>query len=118
MSEKLYDLLQTEFTELRAEYEVLASDGLTVREFFKLLASFLGRANRVVKHFGDEHGTVEERRECVVVAGQEFFEKIIEPLDLPWIPNWMESLVIDPAIGRSIRPVIEGLVDGLDEYLT
>ena len=77
---------------------------------WSLLVEFIGRAILIAKEFQGLDG--EALREKVILAAERFYEEIIVPIDIPGVPNIIEPLV-DKAIGKALRPLIAGAVDGL-----
>lgn len=43
-----------------------------------------------------------DKKAAVVAATADFYQKFIKPIDLPWIPNFLETTVVDPLLEREI----------------
>lgn len=58
-----------------------------------------------------------QRREFAMLLAQDFYVKILEPLDIPEVPTVVERTVIDPLL-RSIFPKIVGsLYDAISQLM-
>lgn len=59
-----------------------------------------------------------ERKKYALVVVDEFYYRVIAPLDIPYIPNFIENSIIDPLIGNVWHEVASGLYDALDALLS
>ena len=77
---------------------------------WSLMIEFIGKAIGIAKELRGLTG--DELKEKVIEAAEKFYEEVIVPIDIPGVPNIIEPLV-DKAIGKALRPLIAGAVDGI-----
>ena len=79
-----------------------------------LVQNALGGAWDIFTHISS-HGTPEERRICLVAAGQRWVDEILVPYDIEQIPNWAEGFV-DKLISKGASAAIEQVLDKIESF--
>lgn len=110
----LYDTLADEFSRVIADAKAKAADGISLRDVTAIFLDVVGTFIRIAAQTKDVDGAT--KREAVVVACETFYREVIAPIDLPYIPNIIEGM-IDRQIEAAIRPVVEGMIDGVYRLL-
>lgn len=110
----LYDSVKFSLQDMVARFQAARGDGtITIAEGVQLLTHAVGHLVRVVESLG---GTGAQKKDAVVRAAQRFYDEVLAPLDLPFVPNLLERTVVDPLIGRAVPVVVGGLIDGIVDF--
>jgi len=79
--------------------------GVAFESFYDAVQVFIGEAAT----FLDATGA--EKKEQVIQACERFYREVLEPLDIPGIPNWFVEPMVDRAVGSMIRPAVSSLIE-------
>ena len=113
LSSELWTKVQADFTnlleQLRAELETIRVDNrVTLSE----AVSFIGRAIRLGYEIVAKYAAKEEdRKATVLMLVDEFYNRLLAPLDIPFIPGFVENSLVDPLIGKALHYGVDGLYD-------
>lgn len=110
MANELYDAVKEEIAGIIAKYKEVAKDGLTLPEIFSLITSATGSFVRVMEVSGRD-GTV--KKEAALIAAELFYDQVIAPLDIPHVPGFIETSVVDPALKKVFMAAVNGMIDSL-----
>lgn len=106
-----YDDVKVEFDKVIAKYNELMADGtFSFTDAWSLSVAGLGAAITVLKPYSDL--PYHMRREWAKQLAQEFFDKVVAPIDLPYIPNFFENM-LDNQISNLIPFMVDSLYDAL-----
>lgn len=103
----IQDEIAGRLSALVAAAQAKLTDGASVRDVFEILGDAISLAVRVAQDFAEVPGP--EKKAAVTQAVMAFYTAVVEPLDIPWVPD----VVVDPLL----RGMVEKLVDGLIESL-
>lgn len=104
----LVEAVQAAAKAIREDYREKNQDGISAIEAIQL---FYTAANSLVVVAQTIGGTGSEKLNAVVDALMYLYETILAPIDLPWIPNFIEP-VVDRKIAEALRPILAGFVEG------
>jgi hypothetical protein len=105
-----YPDLKVAFEGVIAEYERAKSDGkITIKEWWDLLVGGVMRIVEIATEFGGL--SPEDRKKLIVEGGEMFYNTVLAPIDIPGIPNFFETRVVDPMIGKAISPIMIAVID-------
>jgi len=94
-----------------ADYKAKAKDGLTIPEIWELssnaLATFVSLAGKLKTLSGAD------KKKLVMDAAADFYDKVIAPIDIPRVPNFVEVTVVDPAVRQLWLMLADGAVEAL-----
>lgn len=105
----LVESLEAELTALRDHYKAMAVDGLSVAEIWELAQSAVASAMKIAKDFKGDIGDQTLQEYAMAFAGQ-FYDEVIAPIDLPKIPNIIETRFVDPALRSVFLLLIQGSI--------
>lgn len=113
---KIYTPLIGILEKLRAEVAVISEDG---RITFSEVVQF---AVRSVQLLHTELATVTaldavSRKEITMLAFDEFYLKVIAPLDIPYVPTFVESSFLDPMLGKLWHQAADGLYESIESMM-
>lgn len=102
--------LKKELNELLAYYKSLKTDGWTMEEIY----SFITRSVASIVRLVGEYSTSEtDIKTTVMTAIDELYDNVIAPIDIPYVPNLIETRFVDPLIKAALKKQISGIIDGL-----
>lgn len=107
----LFTTVETQIDEIIAHYKTLAVDGITVTEIWELAQSGIASFMKIVEAAGNF--TAAEKKAAVLQAADRFYDKVIAPLDIPNVPEFLEARVVDPAIKSVFLKLVAGAIDSL-----
>lgn len=102
--------------QVAAEVEHIRQDGLTF-SLSEITAMFGRLLTFILPTIRSLPITPEDRRLAALLVADEFYVKVIAPLDLPWIPDIAENNLVDPYLGRAWHEAAAGLYDFLDQFV-
>ncbi len=108
----LYGLLAAEFQKINQHYVEVAKGGLTVAEVFELLTLAAGSFVKVTEALTEGVDDA-AKKAAVLKACETFYQQVLAPLDIPGVPNLLESTIVDPLLGKVASVVMSGIIDGL-----
>ncbi len=97
--------------QLKAEVAAVTEDN---KIQFGELVQFVVRAtkllNEALQRFNFNR---EESKEAVLLSLDNFYARVLAPLDIPFVPEWIENRFVDPVIGGWMHEIVSGLYDAL-----
>jgi len=96
---ELYELVQEQVEALIAEAQEVVKDGISVRDVAVVIRAFVRRVAVIVHAIS---ATEAEKRDLVLFCVDRFYELVIKPVNIPWVPD----LVIEPALDRAIGELV------------
>ena len=107
----LYDKFSKAITTVIASYKEANADGkLTFTDIVALLGTATSELVGIAEAFYD--GSGEAKKAAVMAALNTFYDEVIEPIDIPAIPNFIEPIT-DKVIKQILLVVADGLVDAI-----
>jgi|TARA_R110000868_G_scaffold353568_3_gene614779 hypothetical protein len=102
---------------LRAEVHVISEDGKIT---FSEVVQFAFRATQL---FYSELAPINAldpvaRKEVTMLALDEFYLRVIAPLDIPYVPTFVESSILDPMLGKLWHQAADGLYESIESMLS
>lgn len=108
----LSELISQQLTEFGNDITAAKADGTLEWSEGKTIATrAIGRCLGVVTALGD---TGEEVEKTVTDAVVGFFDNVIVPLDIPWVPEFVEKM-IESSVRNEIPGMVKNLMGGVIE---
>jgi hypothetical protein len=105
----LYSVVAEQIAALRAEYAAAKSDGkVTAAEMFRL---FTVGIEALVKAASALSMPGAEKKAAVMEAVAKLYDEVLAPIDLPYVPEFVEASVLDPALKKLALLAADGLVE-------
>ena len=92
---------------LVADAQARLKDGVQAEDVFRTLADAVSLGVRVAQDFADVPGA--EKRQAVTESVLAFYDAVIQPLDIPWVPD----MIADPLLRSVVEPLIGALIESL-----
>lgn len=113
---ELFDKIKDKVEELIAFYKDAMQDGtLSVSEVWAM--SVRGIASIVELTTVFPQYSKDQRREAVLQAAGMFYDKVIAPINIPWVPEFVENTIVDPSLRKMFLGIADGVIRGLQEVL-
>ena len=107
----LYEKFSAAITKVITSYKEANADGkLSFTDIIALLGTATGELVSIAEAFYD--GSGDAKKAAVMAAIDTFYEEVIEPIDIPAIPNFIEPIA-DKAVKQLLLVVADGLVDAV-----
>lgn len=106
----LSPMLSTLLEQLKAEVSAMTVDNrITFMEF----VNFIGRATRLLYGTVSQITSIDpvERKLLVLTAVDEFYTRVLAPLDIPYVPAFFENSYLDPLIGTWVHDAASAFYD-------
>lgn len=114
MSKTLTEVISEAVTALVAQYRDSTADGkFSAEDAIKLTALAIDQLVAVVNVLGVPGA---DKKAAVVEGVRLFYDRVIAPLDIPGVPNWIEPAV-DTAIGFGLERIVGGLIEAAVERI-
>lgn len=84
---------------------------LTLSEAWSLATSAVAGVMRIVEAAGDFDGKL--KKEAVLLFAASFYDQVIAPLDIPYVPSLIENRMVDPALKEVFLKLVDGSVESL-----
>lgn len=107
----LYALISQQVNEIIAHYKEKAKDGWTLSEVWQLMQSATASFMKLAESFNEYTG--DEKKKAVLKAAELFYDQVIAPIDIPTIPSFLETTLVDPAIRKLFLKLTDGAIDAL-----
>lgn len=102
--------LKAELDELLAYYKSLKTDGWSMEDIY----SFVTRAvASLVRLVGEYDATTTDLKATVLAAFDELYDKVVAPIDIPYVPERIEARFVDPFLKAALKKQVAGMIDGL-----
>ena len=97
------------------EYKKAVEDGVfSAKDLFSLVVVGLGGAIRLVKPYVDL--PYHEKKRVASELAKEFVEEVVNPIDIPMVPNIIEPF-FDKQLANIAPVLVEALYDALYEFI-
>jgi len=53
----------------------------------------------------------DEKKAVLIQVADEFYKQVLQPIDIPGIPDFIESRFVDPMLGNVFSKMAEGVID-------
>lgn len=111
----LYALIDTFVSDTRAKIAAAKSDGkITLAEGFEIVTDAVSRLVNAASPLSIPGA---EKKAAVLAAVDTLFDRLIAPIDIPWIPEPVESLAVDPLLKRVMHEFASGMVESFVKLL-
>ena len=113
----LMPIVEDTLNQLKAEVEEIMRDN---RLTFSEVIQFSVRAIKILHTELSQFTTLDavQRKNVVLLALDEFYGKVIAPLDIPYVPKWLENSLVDPQLGKLWHSGAESLYDAVESLIT
>lgn len=112
---RLYDAVKDEIAAFRADLKEKMGDGkLSVDEAARATFQLVGGVLDIVTHVADH--SPEDRKVCVMEAFSDFYDEVIAPQNIPWVPDAFEPKV-DALVKRALEPFVSAAYDYICEFV-
>lgn len=113
MNSDLFSKVYADFTnllnQLQAQVAVIRQDNrITLSEAVSFIGSAIQQAYLIVNKYA---ATPTDRKDLVLMLVDEFYAKVLAPLDIPYVPSVVENTFLDPMIGKGLHYAVDGLYD-------
>ena len=109
--ETLFAQVKTQVDALMASAKAKAADGLSLGEVWALFLEAIQTLVMLAETLVGVDGAT--KKAVVLKAVDAFYENVILVVDIPWIPNFLERTVIDPAIHEAMSYFASKSIDAL-----
>ena len=110
-SNKLLGELQAAITKIINSYDKASSDGkLTFSEIWGLFQNALATLIQLTEKYAEYTG--EQKKEVVLAALDQLFDRVIKPIDIKGVPNFLEPIV-DKALKQLLMTLAGPAIDSL-----
>lgn len=106
----LYEQSLKEIKMIRARYGDIEQDGLTWKELIQFAGDITGSLMRIVQHITDSSFSGEAKKQMVLDALGKFYDNIIAPINITYVPDWIESYV-DKSLREPFLELCESLIE-------
>lgn len=108
----LYETLKEEVNVMVAAYRVATADKkVTMEELWSLFQKASFGLVRVAEQVG---GTGVEKKAAVLAALDKFYDEVIGPLDIQYVPN-----IVEPYVDNMLKKLVMQMADGgIDAFVT
>ncbi len=106
----LYDLLKQEIDRIVTMFEDAKADShVTLEEIWTLTTEVISSLVKVAEEWG---GAGTDKKQAVLDGISLFYDEVIAPIDIKWVPN-----LVEPAVDRVVKSlfmqVVDGVIDGV-----
>lgn len=108
----LYASVQEAFDALLVHYKALAKDGMTLSDAWELANDAVSSATRVIEEIQTEYGG-STKKEVVLKFASDFYDQVLAPIDLPRVPNVIETRWVDPALKEVYMLLVNGAINSI-----
>lgn len=106
----LVDAVKAEVDRLIAHYKEAMGDGkLQLAEVWKIFSAATASIVTVLGNAGSYEGAI--KKEVVLDYLGTFYDQAVEPLDIPFVPGWIESRFVDPQLKKLFLTMAAGAID-------
>lgn len=107
----LIETVKQELADLIAHYKKATEDKkFTLAEVWEITTSAIAGVMRIVEAAGSFSGA--SKKEVVMAFASDFYDKVIAPLDIPYVPALIEGRV-DAALKDVFLKLVDGAVESL-----
>lgn len=112
----LFEQIRGKVEDLIAFYKSAVADGdLSVSEVWAIAVRATASIVELTTAFPQY--SKDQRREAILEAVGLFYDRVIAPIDIPWVPNFIENTIVDPSLRKLFLGIAEGIVLGLQDIL-
>lgn len=110
-----YDAIVEALDKLRAELTSLVeNDSLSLNTLVQFIVHAVKTLSESIRQFDLEGGFA---KESVLMALDDFYTHVIAPLDIPYVPNWLEYRFVDPVVGSWWHDAASALYDAINDLV-
>jgi len=107
---ELYEQIKEAVQALKAGFRDALADGkITLAELWLLVQHLVIDLVGIVNGLDDL--SPERRKEAILELVDEVYADVIAPIDLPWVPEFIERSLVDPILGIALHEVVSRLLD-------
>jgi hypothetical protein len=92
-------------------YKTLAADGLSLADLWAMTTRAVTTFVQIVEQA--KSATGEQKKAVVMAAAAEFYDRVLGPYDIPKLPDFIETGIVDPALRTLWLTLVNGLVDAV-----
>lgn len=112
--EKLRSDVTLVLNQLTAEIDAIRADGtITFKEVISFCVRLFQLVLPVLQSFPS---SAIRQKDLALEIADEFYLRVLAPLDIPYVPAFIENSFLDPAIGRLWHEAASGLYDSLLQF--
>lgn len=101
--------------QITAELDLIRADGTLT---FKEVVSFCVRLFQLTFPILQSVAiTATQRKDYALAIADEFYTRVVAPLDIPYVPTFVENSFLDPLIGKVWHEAASGLYDALLQFI-
>lgn len=112
LSGELYDQISEAVDKIRQKISEAFADGsISFREVLGLIGDMVREFVALVGTLGEM--TPAEKKAAVLELVDEVYDKDIRPLNMDFVPDWIEENYVDPLIGQIVHTAADRILDML-----
>jgi len=106
----LYDQLKGQIDQVLAAAKTAAADKqITLKEAVTIGMEVF---HAVAIAASSLPGTTKDEKKAVLIkVADDFYKSVLAPIDIPGVPDFLESRLVDPLLGNVFSKVAEGVID-------
>jgi hypothetical protein len=111
-TQAIIENLKHDFDALVVQYKADAKDGMSVAEIWSLALGAVASLVRLVEGVAPTMGGADKKTAVLQLAAS-FYDQVLAPLDIPYVPEPLERMIVDPTIKKIFLQLVGGSVDRL-----
>ena len=109
LTKDMYELIRLEVEKLQQQWKEAFADGkISLLDMVQLAYTMVAAFVKVVAVFDGLDAA--QKRLAVLELVDRTYQEVIAPLDMPWVPDWLEGKV-DTLLGQWLHVLAENLLD-------
>ena len=109
--EELFRRIEVKYLILIAEGKALLADGFSIADLWAIVPKAWKAIVGIVETLEGAKGS--EKKALAMYCVDRFYNEVIAPIDIPYLPNFIERRYFDPAMGRAVHEVADRAIDSL-----
>jgi len=106
---KVYNDFVALLNQLQAQVAVIQQDNrITLSEAVSFIGNAIQQGYVIVSKYA---ATPTDRKDLVLMLIDELYVRVLAPLDIPYVPGFVENSFLDPMIGKGLHYAVDGLYD-------
>lgn len=110
----LFNAIRGELEKTVEHYKLLAVDGISLSDVWNLVTSAVSSFAVIAESFGGSGG---DKKAVVLAAAETLYDKLIAPLDIPYVPGVIENRIVDPMLKKVFMQLVSGAIDAAVKVL-
>ena len=94
-----------------AYYKVAAADGWTVAEVYSVITRAVATLLKLLT--APDAVAPAELKAVVLAAFDKLYDEVMAPIDIPYVPDVIETRFVDPILKVALRDQVAGILDAL-----